>query len=325
MKNPSLSIIIPVYNVKNYLNKCIDSILNQSYKDFEIILVDDGSTDGSGEICDEYSKMNSKIKVFHKKNNGQGSARNLGLDVCKGKYIGFVDSDDFIDPDMYESMIMILEEEDVDIVECGARNVYMDGTSAEHDDNIYLKFNNKECLDHYIRGNYFYTAVWNKLFKRNIITDIRFPEGMIFEDIYFTYHAYYKAKSIMYTSRCLYNYLAKRPNSTMNHGFDIREITNRLVLLKERMNFLYSKSLVEAADICRFNYYKDVLEVYTRTYSNEIQDKEYYLDLLRDEIRNNKGSIVKCRYKTIDKFRFTLFLINQKIFLKVTLLKRMTH
>ena len=117
--NPEISIIVPVYNVEKYLKRCIDSILNQSFTNFELILVDDGSTDNSGKIIDEYAIKDERIKVIHKENGGQGSARNRGLDIAKGNYIGFVDSDDWIHKDMYKCMYKIINEDNTDIVQVG--------------------------------------------------------------------------------------------------------------------------------------------------------------------------------------------------------------
>lgn len=115
-----LSIIVPVYKVEQYLNRCVDSILNQTYRNIEIVLVDDGSPDRSGEICDRYAKSDERVKVVHKKNGGVSSARNIGFSSSTGEYIGYVDSDDYIAPTMYEDMIDVLEKNDLDIVCCDA-------------------------------------------------------------------------------------------------------------------------------------------------------------------------------------------------------------
>lgn len=117
--NDLISIIVPVYNVEKYLNKCIDSIINQTYKNIEIILVDDGSTDNSGKICDEYLLRDSRIKVIHKNNGGLSSARNEGINISSGEYIGFVDSDDWVEPNMYEEMYKKILYSNADIVDCG--------------------------------------------------------------------------------------------------------------------------------------------------------------------------------------------------------------
>ena len=118
MDSTMISVIVPVYNVEPYLRKCLDSIVNQTYRDFEILIIDDGSTDGSGRICDEYAEKDSRIKVFHTENRGLSCARNLGLAEAKGEWIGFVDSDDWIEPDMYEVLIRRAEETGADVVEC---------------------------------------------------------------------------------------------------------------------------------------------------------------------------------------------------------------
>ena len=120
---PKISVIVPVYNVEKYLRKCIESILNQTFREFELILVDDGSTDSSGKICDEYALKDSRIKVIHKENGGASSARNAGLDVAKGEYIGFVDSDDWIEMDMYGELYRLIKENNTDISVCGINNI----------------------------------------------------------------------------------------------------------------------------------------------------------------------------------------------------------
>lgn len=120
---PKISIIVPVYKAEPYLKKCIDSILNQTFKDFELILVDDGSPDRCGEICDEYALKDSRIKIIHKENGGQSSARNVGLDIAQGEYIGFVDSDDWIEPDMYKKLFKVLKNDNVDMAICNINSI----------------------------------------------------------------------------------------------------------------------------------------------------------------------------------------------------------
>lgn len=119
-----ISIIVPIYNVEKYLPKCIESIINQTYTDLEILLIDDGSTDNSGLICDKYASIDNRIRVIHKKNGGLSDARNVGLDICKGKYISFIDSDDYIELTMYEKMIKIMINQKVDIVSCNYNHIY---------------------------------------------------------------------------------------------------------------------------------------------------------------------------------------------------------
>ena len=128
MISPKITVIVAVYNTEKYLRKCVDSILNQTYQDLEIFLVDDGSSDSSSSICDDYAKADKRIKVMHKSNGGQGSARNLALDAATGELIGFIDSDDWIDADMYEFLLSKAISENADIVECGWKKVNVDGS-----------------------------------------------------------------------------------------------------------------------------------------------------------------------------------------------------
>ena len=163
-----ISVIVPVYKVEPYLRQCIDSIINQTCRDLEIILVDDASPDQCGAICDEYAAKDSRIRVFHlPENKGLSAARNIGLDNAKGDYIGFVDSDDWIEPDMYE--VLLKQVSEADIVECRTANK----------NQIY---NTKEALKALLKGN-INDVVWDKLYRAEMLKDIRFPEGRNFEDV----------------------------------------------------------------------------------------------------------------------------------------------
>jgi glycosyltransferase involved in cell wall biosynthesis len=185
--NPLISIIVPVYNVEKYLSKCLDSIVNQTYKNLEIILIDDGSTDNSGDICDEYANKDNRIKVIHKSNGGISDARNKGLDIAKGEYIGFVDSDDYIAEDMYEYLYNFVIENDLDVAMCASCNVYQ-GKIIYHKNFESIILDKKEKIIENIFINPSggsAVSVWGKLFKYNVIKDIRFDFGKTCEDVYF--------------------------------------------------------------------------------------------------------------------------------------------
>lgn len=179
-----ISIIVPVYNVENYLAKCIDSILTQTFYDFEVILVDDGSQDNSGKICDEYAERDRRVKVIHKKNGGLSSARNAGIDVAKGKYLGFVDSDDYIDKDMYELMYNHILLEKVNIVSVEMIDVYDGKIFKNIDSDDFIVLNQKEVITAVMKGSMFYAYATNKLFEKRLFESIRFPEGKIVEDAF---------------------------------------------------------------------------------------------------------------------------------------------
>lgn len=192
---PELSIIVPVYKVERYLPKCIDSILAQTFTDFELILIDDGSPDRCGQICDEYAAKDERITVIHQENKGVSAARNAGLDIAKGTYIGFVDSDDWIEPEMYMAMMNTTSKESADVVLCGfqyfngTEEVYNLGGSIPKE----VKLTSEQMLTYTLGINqkFYFGAVWNKLFHRKLISNIRFnPDLIIIEDWLFVLDAY---------------------------------------------------------------------------------------------------------------------------------------
>lgn len=165
-----ISVIVPIYKVEDYLHRCVESIINQAYTNLEIILVDDGSPDNCPKICDEYAEKDSRIKVIHKENGGLSDARNTGLLVATGEYISFIDSDDYIDINMYKSIITYMEEHDLDIAECGIKHVYNNKIKQNDklDKSIHV-FNSEEALKELMLERRFHQTVWNKLYKTKLI------------------------------------------------------------------------------------------------------------------------------------------------------------
>ncbi|PRR76504.1 glycosyltransferase [Clostridium thermopalmarium] len=226
---PKISIIVPIYNVEKYINKCIDSILAQTFTDFELILVDDGSPDNCGKICDDYAKKDSRIKVIHKKNGGLSSARNAGLDIARGEYIGFIDSDDYIHEEFYETLMNLIIKYDADIAQCEFLRVYEEeNTNVQnirfHSNKTIITLNNIEALNNlYNENSVNAVVVWNKLYKKELFNEIRFPKEKIHEDEYTTYQLLFNAKRIVLTSEQMYYYL-QRTNSIMGKGFNIKRL-----------------------------------------------------------------------------------------------------
>ncbi|WP_314159939.1 glycosyltransferase family 2 protein [uncultured Gemella sp.] len=228
-----ISIIIPIYNVEKYLRRCIDSIVNQTYKNTEIILVNDGSPDNCREICDEYEEIDSRIKVIHKANGGLSSARNAGLDIASGEYIMFVDSDDWISEDTLEKLNKYVEK-GCDIINFKLR------FAKRKTENI-IKLNDKikdsyECnllsyVDKLFSGELDF-FICNKLYKKDLFDDVRFPEGRNYEDLATIYKLYFKAKNIVVTDYTLYYYWLENPNSITSNS-TIKNMTDYLVSTKE--------------------------------------------------------------------------------------------
>lgn len=220
-----ISIIIPVYNVKDYLEKCIISILNQTHTKIEVIIIDDGSDDGSSEICDELAIIDKRIKVFHKKNGGLSSARNMGLQYVEGEYIGFVDSDDYVSEDMYESLISYMKQ-GIDIVTCGRVIVYPE--SCKKKQVVYAtsgikKMTREEALEEALQLKALSFSVCDKLFRREILEEITFPIKKTSEDLPFVYSVLKRSRFTINIGQAKYfNY--QRQNSISRSEFSKRRI-----------------------------------------------------------------------------------------------------
>lgn len=210
-----VSVIVPVYNVRPYLRSCVDSILAQSLTGIEIVLVDDGSTDGSGLICDEYARQNKCIQVIHKDNGGLGSARNAGLDAATGEYVAFVDSDDRIAPEMYQQLLLALRDSKADLSICGYRKV--EGHEEQGVANTYASetMTGMQALEKLYTNDYVYfTIACNKLFKRSVFDSLRFPQGKLFEDGYAAFRFYFAAQTVVCLPECYYFYLTRSGSIT---------------------------------------------------------------------------------------------------------------
>lgn len=237
-----ISVVVPIYKVEKYLKKCIDSIINQTYKELEIILVDDGSPDNCGKMCDEFALKDNRIKVIHKENGGLSSARNAGIEIATGEYITFVDSDDYIDNNMYEILLKILKESESDLAFCKVRKVCENEEITEK--NIYEGYHEISNEDAIIMtnltedyGNY----AWNKLYKRSLFEGVRYPVGRVYEDIPVTCQLLFKSKKIVYTEYQGYNYLVNRSGSIVANKKNAKHITDYLKSRKERYEFLKEK------------------------------------------------------------------------------------
>lgn len=218
MDGDLISVIIPVYNVERYLNQCIDSVVSQTYHNLEIILVDDGSSDNSGEICDKYAAKDNRIVVIHKTNGGLSDARNAGIKIAKGKYIGFVDSDDWIDSEMYDQLMTSISNSNSDIAICGLYREYLNKTAY----NEILdcgSFSSQVALGKLIDNTDIHDHACTKLFKTELWNNIEFPVGKYYEDILTTYKLFAKAKKVSAIKNCLYHY-RQRQGSIVRNGFN---------------------------------------------------------------------------------------------------------
>lgn len=217
-----ISIIVPVYNVEKYLNKCVDSILKQTFGDFELILVDDGSPDNSGAICDQYAEEDSRVKVIHKENGGLSDARNAGIEIAKGNYIGFVDSDDYIDKNMYKQLYDSLTKNDVDLSICGIFDVY-EGKESLKKSERELLLNRDEAMVMIFHGNEISVHAYNKLYKKEIFKYIRYPVGRYHEDSYIIVDILDKCEKVAINTKQMYHYL-HREESITGQSFSVKQL-----------------------------------------------------------------------------------------------------
>ena len=229
---PLISVIIPIYNVEPYLRRCLDSVVGQTYRNLEIICVDDGSPDGCGVICEEYAAKDDRIRVIHKENGGLSSARNAGIDIARGKYISFIDSDDSVAPDMIEYLYCLLKKYEADISICLHYIVRGERRWKSYDLVEEEAVGSKECLKRLLYNDGVDTSAWAKLYKKEIFEEIRFPEGKLFEDAGTMYRTFLAAERIALGTEAKYFYML-RENSTVSTAFnrrkfDMLEMTDRM-------------------------------------------------------------------------------------------------
>lgn len=207
--NKLISVIIPVYNVKNYLERCVNSILSQSYKKLEIILVDDGSTDGSGKLCDEIAKKDLRIVVLHKNNGGLSEARNYGIERAKGEYISFVDSDDWIAPTMIEDLYNSILKYGVKLAICETTYAYECYNYSPRTTGDAFLLDKLSAYKLLLKNRRFRTNAWNKLYLADIWSKLRFPKGKKYEDVYIMHEVYDMCDNIAYVDKALYYYFQR--------------------------------------------------------------------------------------------------------------------
>lgn len=257
---PLISVIVPIYKVEDYLCRCVESIINQTYRNLEIILVDDGSPDNCPKMCDDYALKDNRIKVVHKENGGLSDARNAGMEVATGEYISFVDSDDYISLDFFESLYNTMCREKSDIVECSVVKFYEDNHFDKYsDDNKIISYSNQDALSGLISENPFKQHVWNKLYKADLVLDIPYAVGKLNEDEFWTYQIFGRAEKITRVNKTMYYYF-QREGSIMGETYNLRRLDalegkyNRQKYIEENYPELEKISKIDFYASCIFAY-----------------------------------------------------------------------
>lgn len=314
---PLISIIVPIYKVEKYLKRCIESIIAQTYQNIEIILVDDGSPDNCGKICDLYKKKDKRIKVIHKKNGGLSDARNSGIRIAKGEYIGFVDSDDFIKADMYENMLNAVLNNNTKLAICDFQCVDELGNNIKMEESPIkdYHFNVNDLLPKLVQtGGWFYIVAWNKLYHTSLLNEDFFPKGKYHEDEFVISQLLYKAKEISCISTKEYYYTVQRSGSIMENEIDIKHL-DYFYALYNRCKF-YEK-------IKKYNLINDNRTIYFR----EMEKYFFCLDEDNNPSIKNKLKDIKKMYGQIygkrfnEKIRWFIFNINPILEYKIFKIK----
>ena len=256
-----ISVIVPIYNVEKYICKCVDSLINQTYKNLEIILVDDGSPDNCPQICDEYSEKDNRIKVVHKKNGGLSVARNAGMKMATGEYISFIDSDDYVSYDFIETLYNVAVKQNSEIVECDLLKFNEDKpVDYKNDCNLEITTYETEMgLSMLIAEKGFHQHVWNKLYKADIALKIYFKKGKINEDEFWTYQIFGQAKRISKINKVMYYYL-QRSGSIMGNSYNLGRLDaleakeQRQVYIEKNFLNLSLQSKIDFFAFCIFSY-----------------------------------------------------------------------
>lgn len=249
-----ISIIVPIYNVEDYLERCLASISKQTYKNLEIILIDDGSTDKSAEICDRFAEKDQRIVVVHKENEGVSAARNLGMRMAKGEYIGFIDSDDYIDLNMYETLYTAIENKNADLAVCGFEQVRINGQTQVNDAHENIDWSKKNIIANYftqgIIKEIMYAPV-NKLYRKSMLSDLYFnTKYRMGEDILFVFECVERMNKMVYVQGAFYHYVMRK-GSAMTSSFS-----------EKRLEYIYAIREIERICLEKYPYVQESVQIW---------------------------------------------------------------
>ena len=329
LKDPKISVIVPVYKVEKYFERCVDSIINQTYKNLEIILVDDGSPDLCPVICDKYAEKDSRIIVIHKEHSGVSDARNFGIDAASGEYIAFVDSDDYINENYIEKLSEAMHKDNADISLCSLSVVDEKGKELFTDISSDSPLSNevitgREVLERcYGFNGWFYAVLWNKLYKRYIFDTIRFPYGKVHEDEFELHNIMYNCKRVSVINERLINYV--RHDSSITKTKNLIKTMNKSESLYNRLMFYREKDagvLIDKTAYCSFKYnYEALCNIYNTHQKVEKDCIKTLLNQMNDIWINERACLAE--YSNIKfgllKHSFRLY------FLSVSLKSKLIH
>lgn len=303
---PEISIIVPVYNVEEHVNKCIDSILSQTFGDFELILIDDGSTDKSGKICDSYAKRDSRIKVVHQKNGGLSAARNAGIDMALGEFLGFIDSDDFIEKDMYSTLYEDINGSGADIAVCGLYDVYGKKCIKNKYTMNKCVLDSKMAFKLVLESKFISVSAVNKLYRKSLFKDLRYPVGKTYEDAFLTPILFLEAQKISYNPAPKYYYNHKTESiTTKKFNMSDMSIINAY---KHHLDFV-EKDMPELKNQAMFRYLWAHMVVMDKLVKCDINNYKCTYERVFKVIKSNIFFVLKSPFFSFRRKISTLIMI----------------
>ncbi len=286
-----ISVVVPVYNVELFLEHCLNSLINQTYKNIEIVVVDDGSTDTSGEICDNFAEKDSRIKVLHTENGGLSAARNVGIENSNGEYICFVDSDDWIDLNMIEQLYSAITLNGADYAVCGMKDEFRDMPLAPSKTASWNYCGLKDALEHILCDEDYYGYACNKMYKKELMGNLRFDEKLLScEDLDFVVKFTTACKNIAYTNEKMYHYRHHGQSMTGDMKYNVRKLS--ILDAYENITPIYKQYRADLLPIIEKNYLKIAINILGRMKISKVEDRE---------VSQRLGGIIKEYYPKVMK------------------------
>lgn len=304
MEENLISIIVPAYNIAEYLPRCLDSILNQTYKNLEVIVISDGSTDNTNQIITEYSNKDKRIVPVFKENTGVSDTRNKGLDIAKGDYIGFADGDDYIEPEMYETLLNNLLENDADISHCGYQMVFPSRVDYYYNTGKKIIQDNKKGIRDLIVGDYIEPGLWNKLFKKEVVKNLRMPVNIkINEDVLFNFYAFCNSNKSVYEDKPFYHYIVRK-NSAATSKVNDNKLFDPVKVKKEIFKFCSDNYDKDMQSLSYGAYLSTIINLHRSINNNRLKDKKSQAKKYKQDIKKINISFNLSKRTKLERFLF---------------------
>ncbi len=297
-----ISIVVPSYNVEDYIDKCVDSICHQDYENIEIILVDDGATDGTGAKCDEWAGRDARVQVIHQENQGLSGARNAGIRAAKGKFISFIDSDDMIAPDYVSTLHDCIIENGTRMAQGLSKNFFQEediaGFVSCDDRRVISGYDMcKTLMSEYKMG---WGIVMTKMFEKSLFDDLEFPLGHIHEDEYLVYKLYWNSGKVALTDKIVYYYRSKRKGSITHSGYSLKRLDS-VYARQERCEFFKALGEKELYQLAKLGLCTTEIENLKKLRESDVEDKGSYIDKIEQDLRANLKEIWKAEHISAKK------------------------